>query len=60
MKNVRGAFSVSKENSFMDKSVLLVDDVFTTGSKSHECSKMLLKSGAYKVQVLTLTRDRAK
>ena len=56
MKNVRGAFSVSKNSGFKDKSLLLVDDVFTTGSTSDECSKMLLKSGAYKVQVLTLTR----
>lgn len=55
-KNVKGAFSVSDSTVFKDKSVLLVDDVFTTGSTSDECSKMLLKSGAYKVQVLTLTR----
>ena len=59
MKNVKGAFTVSKESDFKGRSVLLVDDVFTTGSTSDECSKMLLKSGAYKVQVLTLTRARA-
>ncbi len=57
--NVRGAFSVATDKSYKEKSVLLVDDVFTTGSTSDECSKMLLKSGAYKVQVLTLTRARA-
>ncbi len=59
MKNVRGAFSVSTDGAFDGKSVLLVDDVFTTGSTSDECSKMLLKSVAYKVLVLTLTRARA-
>jgi len=58
-KNVKGAFSIAKGKSYKDKSVLIVDDVFTTGSTSDECSKMLLKSGAYKVQVLTLTRARA-
>ena len=58
-RNVRGAFSVVKEDNFQGNSVLLVDDVFTTGSTSDECSKMLLKSGAYKVQVLTLTRAKA-
>ena len=56
MKNVRGAFSVTTDSGFDGKSVLLLDDVFTTGSTSDECSKMLLNSGAYKVQVLTLTR----
>lgn len=55
-RNVKGAFSVEPEKSYKGKSVLLVDDVFTTGSTSDECSKMLLKSGAYNVQVLTLTR----
>lgn len=58
-RNVKGAFCIPNEQSFENKSVLLVDDVFTTGSTSDECSKMLLKSGAYKVQVLTLTRARA-
>jgi len=58
-RNVRGAFSAADGGRFKDQSVLLVDDVFTTGSTSDECSKMLLKSEAYKVQVLTLTRARA-
>lgn len=44
---------------FKNRSVLLVGDVSTSGSTSDECSKMLLKSGAYKVQVVTLTRARA-
>ncbi len=58
-RNVKGAFSIAKDKSYKDESVLIVDDVFTSGSTSNECSKMLLKSGAYKVQVLTLTRARA-
>jgi len=56
--NVKGAFSVTEDHKFKGRSVLLVDDVFTTGSTSDECSKMLLNSGAYKVQVLTLTRAK--
>jgi len=55
-RNVKGAFSISRSRSYENESVLLIDDVFTTGSTSDECTKMLLKSGAYKVQVLTLTR----
>ncbi len=56
--NVKGAFAVTEDHKFKGKSILLVDDVFTTGSTSDECSKMLLNSGAYKVQVLTLTRAK--
>jgi len=55
-RNVKGAFSIAPNRSYKNESVLLIDDVFTTGSTSDECTKMLLKSGAYKVQVLTLTR----
>lgn len=58
-RNVRGAFSVEDKKRFKGSSVLVVDDVFTSGSTSDECSKILLKSGAYKVQVLTITRARA-
>ena len=57
-RNVRGAFGVRDNHPFARKSVLLVDDVFTTGSTSDECAKTLIKSGALRVQVLTLTRAK--
>lgn len=57
-RNVRGAFVVREKNSFARSSVLLIDDVFTTGSTSDECAKTLIKSGALRVQVLTLTRAK--
>ena len=57
-RNVKGAFSVTDQDRFKGKSVLLIDDVFTSGSTTDECSKILLKSGAYRVQVLTLARAK--
>jgi len=33
--------------------VLLVDDIFTTGSTTEACSKLLKESGAYQVYVVT-------
>lgn len=50
MKNV---FSPATDASVADKSVLLIDDVFTTGCTSAECTRTLLGAGAKKVYVLT-------
>jgi ComF family protein len=57
-RNVRGAFSVTSPGAFKDKSILLVDDVFTTGSTSDECAREILKSGASRVSVFTLSRAK--
>jgi predicted amidophosphoribosyltransferase len=38
------------------KTIVLVDDVYTTGATVRECAKVLMKAGAKKVHVLTLAR----
>jgi ComF family protein len=55
-KNVRGAFEVRSAGVLVDKRVLLIDDVFTTGATVQECAKALLDAGAKSVDVLTLAR----
>jgi competence protein ComFC len=52
--NVRKAFACRKKLS--DMSILLIDDVMTTGATANACSKELLKAGARNVYVLTLSR----
>jgi predicted amidophosphoribosyltransferase len=39
-----------------DRSLLLVDDVLTTGATVNECAKVLMKAGARTVLVYTLAR----
>ena len=53
--NIEGVFVVKKEKQreICGKAVLLVDDVFTTGSTADGCAKVLLKAGAVKVYVAT-------
>jgi ComF family protein len=55
-KNIRGAFEVRRPEVVAEKHILLVDDVFTTGSTVQECAKVLLRAGAQQVDVLTLAR----
>jgi len=56
-QNLRGAFRPFRSSRFEDKNILLVDDVFTTGSTLAEATKTLLKAGAASVSVLTIARD---
>jgi len=54
--NVSGAFLVKNPKMVESRRILLVDDVFTTGSTANECSKNLLSAGATEVEVFTLAR----
>lgn len=55
-RNLRRAFAVQNAGILADRRVLLVDDVFTTGTTVNQCAKTLLKAGASAVHVLTLAR----
>jgi len=55
-RNVRGVFSLNPEKSVKSQSVLLIDDVYTSGATVNECSRCLKKAGAQEVYVLTLAR----
>lgn len=56
MENLRGAFRVRQNQSVTGRRLLLVDDVFTTGSTVEECSRVLRSAGALSVRVLTVAR----
>lgn len=52
-KNLLCAFKTPNPAKISGKNILLVDDVYTTGSTSKECAKTLLKAGAARVSVIT-------
>ncbi|PYS23540.1 MAG: ComF family protein [Acidobacteria bacterium] len=55
-RSVAGAFAVRHANLITGKSVLLIDDVFTTGATVSSCAEALKQSGAEDVFVLTVAR----
>jgi len=54
--NVRGAFSVNDSHCVQDQSLLLIDDVYTSGATVNECARVLCQNGAAAVDVFTLAR----
>ncbi len=58
LKNVKGAFLVTDLNSVKDKSILVLDDVFTTGTTLNECCKVLKDAGARKVTAAVVATGR--
>ncbi len=55
-RNVRRAFRVIDPEPIRDRTILLVDDVMTTGATAEECAAALLDAGARAVDVFTLAR----
>lgn len=52
--NVKDRIAVKNPDRFLNKTILLVDDVCTSGSTLNECAKTLKQCGAYRVYAVTL------
>ncbi|HEY6369996.1 MAG TPA: ComF family protein [Candidatus Sulfotelmatobacter sp.] len=53
-ENLRGAFAVTRAAEVTGRDVLLVDDVYTTGTTAAECARVLRRAGARQVWVATV------
>ena len=54
MKNV---YKVYNADRIINKRILLIDDIYTTGATLNECSKILKQAGTKKVDVFTIAKD---
>ncbi|MDD5454690.1 MAG: ComF family protein [Candidatus Ratteibacteria bacterium] len=53
-KNVKDAFTIKNSKILEGKTILLIDDIFTTGATLNECSKILRRAKVRHVNALTL------
>ena len=56
-KNIQGVYILKNKEKLIDKKILLIDDIYTTGSTANECCKVLKKAKPKKIDVFTLAKD---
>ena len=56
-KNIQGVYELINTKDLDGKKVLIIDDVYTTGSTINECSKVLSKAHTSKIGALTIAKD---
>ncbi|MDR3048901.1 MAG: ComF family protein [Elusimicrobiota bacterium] len=56
-ENIKDSFYVQNPSLLKNKTILLIDDIATTGATASACAKTLKKAGSKKVFVLTVARD---
>jgi len=55
-KTVAGAFAADSSAELRGKTVVLIDDVLTTGSTANACARALKRAGAARVELVTWAR----
>ncbi len=55
-QNVVGVFRLTQPEFIRGKRIILIDDVYTTGSTVNQCARVLRQAGASSIEVFTLAR----
>lgn len=57
LRNIEGAYSIKSLKNIEQKKVLIIDDIYTTGSTVNECSKLIKQVEIEKIGILTIAKD---
>ena len=56
-KNIQGVYILKNKEKLINKKILLIDDIYTTGSTANECCKVLQNAKPKKIDVFTIAKD---
>lgn len=56
-KNIQGVYILKNKEKLVNKRILLIDDIYTTGSTANECCKILQEAKPKKIDVFTVAKD---
>lgn len=56
-ENARGVYEIRNKKEINKKKILLIDDIYTTGSTVNECSRVLQKIYPQKIGIFTIAKD---
>lgn len=57
LENIKNAYVLKNRKRLENKKILLIDDIYTTGSTVNECSRILSLAKLQKIGVLTIAKD---
>ena len=55
--NVNNVYKITNKEKICNKNILIIDDIYTTGSTVNECAKVLKKAGASNLGILTICKS---
>ena len=56
-QNIKNVYSLKNGDKIESKKILLIDDIYTTGSTVNECCRILKKANPKKIGVMVLAKD---
>lgn len=57
VQNIQGVYKLRNYKKIINKKIILLDDIYTTGSTVNECCKILKVASPNKIGVLTIAKD---
>lgn len=55
--NIKDVYQIKSVEEVINKKILLLDDIYTTGSTVNECAKILKEAGCKEVGIITIAKD---